>query len=236
MARSILKSVRIKEEDWKTLSDNKISFDQEFVHNCVLQLKDRHDNRDEVLSVVINDTPSFLFTNTATNEELYSYLKENPSASRFIFKKYTANQSFIKELVDPENPIYLDGVANNLKEIYQIKEEIENVEKLRSEKGNLNNEISKLRDEIKLVEDEYDGIYGNLEKIRKEDEEYSRQRTNIRTDKGLEMLEQSIKEITTFQNTFLDKWNKYFSGNPTAIGMTMDRNEINLMSNINKQL
>ena len=50
------------------------------------------------------------------------------------------------------------------------------------------------------------------------------------------MLEQSIKEITTFQNTFLDKWNKYFSGNPTAIGMTMDRNEINLMSNINKQL
>ena len=77
MARSILKSVRIKEEDWKTLSENKISFDQEFVHNCVLQLKDRHDNRDEVLSVVINNAPSFLFTNTATNEEIYSYLKEN---------------------------------------------------------------------------------------------------------------------------------------------------------------
>ena len=183
-----------------------------------------------------DNAPSFLFTNTATNEELYLYLRENPSASRFIFKKYTANQSFLKELVDPENPIYLDGVANNLKEIYQIKEEIENVERLRSEKGKINNEISKLRDEIKLVEDEYDGIFGNLEKIRKEDEEYSRQRTNIRTDKGLEMLEQNLKEVTTFQNTFLDKWNKYFSGNPTAIGMTMDRNEINLMSNINRQL
>ena len=138
--------------------------------------------------------------------------------------------------MDPENPIYLDGVANNLKEIYQIKEEIENVERLRSEKGKINNEISKLRDEIKLVEDEYDGIFGNLEKIRKEDEEYSRQRTNIRTDKGLEMLEQNIKEITTFQNTFLDKWNKYFNGNPTAIGMTMDRNEINLMDKLNRDL
>ena len=188
MAGSILKSVRIKEEDWKTLSYNKISFDQEFVHNCVLQLKDRHDNRDEVLSVVINNAPSFLFTNTATNEEIYSYLKENPSASRFIFKKYTANQSFLKELVDPENPIYLEDVANNLKEIYQIKEEIENVEKLRSERGKLNNELTKLRDEIKQVEDEYDVIHDNLEKIKKENEEYSRQRTNIRTDKGLEML------------------------------------------------
>ena len=183
-----------------------------------------------------DNAPSFLFTNTATNEELYLYLRENPSASRFIFKKYTANQSFLKELVDPENPIYLDGVANNLKEIYQIKEEIENVEKLRSEKGKLNNEISKLRDEIKQVEDEYVGIYGNLEKIRKEDEEYSRQRTNIRTDKGLEMLEQNLKEVTTFQNTFLDKWNKYFSGNPTSIGMTMDRNEINLMDKLNRDL
>ena len=134
------------------------------------------------------DAPSFLFTNTATNEELYSYLKENPSASRFIFKKYTANQSFIKELVDPENPIYLEEVANNLKEIYQIKEEIENVEILRSERGKLNNELTKLREEIKQVEDEYDVIHDNLEKIKKEDEEYSRQRTNIRIDKGLEML------------------------------------------------
>ena len=75
MAGSILRSVRIKEEDWKTLSDNKISFDQEFVHNCVLHLKNSHDNRDEVRSVITNYPPSFLFTNTATNKELYLYLK-----------------------------------------------------------------------------------------------------------------------------------------------------------------
>lgn len=217
----------------KNLSDISNKSMSRILHEIIEQQK----NVEESPNIYnAKNAPSFLFTNTATNEELYSYLKENPSASRFIFKKYIANQSFLKELVDPENPLYLEGVADNLKEVYQIKEEMENVEKLRSEKGNLNNEISKLRDEIKLVEDEYDGIFGNLEKIRKEDEEYSRQRTNIRTDKGLEMLEQSIKEITTFQNTFLDKWNKYFSGNPTAIGMTMDRNEINLMSNINKQL
>ena len=214
----------------------KRKYDELLLKNQEL-LNQLEEMKNDVLPVGMEKyAPSFLFTNTATNEELYSYLKENPSASRFIFKKYTANQSFIKELVDPENPIYLDGVANNLKEIYQIKEEIENVERLRSEKGNLNNEISKLRDEIKLVEDEYDVIHVNLEKIRKEDEEYSRQRTNIRTDKGLEMLEQNNKEITTFQNTFLDKWNKYFNGNPTAIGMTMDRNEINLMDKLNRDL
>ena len=53
------------------------------------------------LSVQMDNSPSFLFTDKATNEELYSYLKENPTASRFIFRKYSANQSFLKELCDP---------------------------------------------------------------------------------------------------------------------------------------
>ena len=184
----------------------------------------------------VENAPSFLFTNTATNEELYSYLKENPSASRFIFKKYTANQSFLKELVDPENPIYLEEVANNLRDLYQIKDEHENIQRLLTEKGNLNKEISKLQEEIKSVENEYDEIHDNLEKIRKEDEEYNRQRANIRTDKGLEMLEQNMNDIINFQKNILEKWNKHFKENPTAFGMTIDKNEIKLMDNINRQL
>ena len=119
----------------KNLSDISNKSMSRILHEIIEQQK----NVEESPNIYkAKNAPSFLFTNTATNEEIYSYLKENPSASRFIFKKYTANQSFIKELVDPENPIYLDGVANNLKEVYQIKEEMENVEKLRSERGNKN--------------------------------------------------------------------------------------------------
>ena len=104
----------------KNLSDISNKSMSRIIHEIIEQQKNVEDNPNIYNA---NYSPSFLFTNTATNEELYSYLKENPSASRFIFKKYIANQSFLKELVDPENPIYLDEVANNLKEIYQIKEE-----------------------------------------------------------------------------------------------------------------
>ena len=98
-----------------------LSFAQNFVHRCVLQIvgKDNDEGR-ETLSVHITDMPSFLFTNTVTNEELYTYLKENPKASLFIFNKYKNNRDFIKELCDPRNPIYLETVAENLKETLQI--------------------------------------------------------------------------------------------------------------------
>ena len=188
------------------------------------------------LPLQIDDTPSFLFADKATNEELYSYLKGNPTASRFIFKKYTSNQSFLKELCDPENPIYLEDVAKNLQDIYQIKEEKDDVERLRNEKGKLDNELTKLREEIKEAEQEYDTVHDNLDAIRKEDETYNMQRSNIRTDLGMEMIQKNTTDVVEFIKAVLDKWTAFFREHPTAIGMPMDKTEFNHMEMLSRNL
>jgi hypothetical protein len=237
MSGSVLKSVRVSEEDFKILHDKNIKIDQEFIHQCVLQLDRDNSNTKETLSVQIaNDIPSFIFIDKATNEELYFYLKSNPQASKFIFKKYTSNQSFLKELCDPENPIYLKDVAKNLQDIYQIKEEKDDVERLRNEKGKLDNELTKLREEIKEAEQEYDTVHDNLDEIKKEDEAYNMQRSNIRTDHGLELIQNNFGDVTKFFDAILQRWSKQFNENPTSFGMTVDKNDFNHMDLLSKNI
>ena len=189
------------------------------------------------LTVQMDNSPSFLFTDKATNQELYSYLKENPTASRFIFKKYSANQSFLKELCDPENPIYLAEVANNLQGIYHVKEEEKNIELLRSEKSRLTSELEKLKAEIKEAGDQYDEMDENLERIKKEDEAYNMQRSNIRTDRGLELITSSYSDITKHFDAMLQKWNAYFKEHGGAtLGMSLNSEDFNHMDLLNKNI
>ena len=234
MAVSEAISVRIKNEDLKIMKENNIKVNQDFIHQAVLQtvnngntdFKNGHDN-----------SPSFLFTDKATNQELYSYLKENPTASRFIFKKYSANQSFLKELCDPENPIYLGEVANNLQGIYHVKEEEKNIELLRSEKSRLTSELEKLKAEIKEAGDQYDEMDENLERIKKEDEAYNMQRSNIRTDRGLEMITTSYSDITKHFDVMLQRWNTYFKEHGGAtLGMVLNSEDFNHMDLLNKNI
>jgi len=234
MAVSEAISVRIKNEDLKIMKENNIKVNQDFIHQAVLQIVNNgktdfnngHDN-----------SPSFLFTDKATNEELYSYLKENPTASRFIFKKYNANQSFLKELCDPENPIYLSEVAKNLDGIYHVKEEEKNIELLRSEKSRLTSEIEKLKAEIKEAGDQYDEMDENLERLKKEDEAYNMQRSNIRTDRGLDLITNSYSDITKHFDAILQRWNTYFKEHGgAALGMSLNTEDFNHMELLNKNI
>ena len=182
-----------------------------------------------------DNSPSFLFTDKATNQELYSYLKENPTASRFIFRKYSANQSFLKELCDPENPIYLSEVANNLQGIYHLKEEEKNLESLMQQKSNLNGELEKIKEEIKEAGDQYDTMYENLERIRKEYETQNMRMSNIRTDKGLEMITNNSSDITKHFDAILQRWNTYFKDHGgSTMGMTLNPEDFNHMELLNK--
>lgn len=89
----------------------------------------------------------FLFSGEATNEEIYSYLKEHPETSPFLYKKYKSNQGFIKELCDPENPIFIPSVREYLKDVIVI-------ENVREDLSLLQNRQTKLRSEISLLEEE----------------------------------------------------------------------------------
>ena len=157
MTASVLKSVRIKKEDWDALAEHKIQFDQDFVHRCVLQIVGKNNDEGvETLPVHITDAPSFLFKNSANNEELYYYLREKPMAAVFFFNKYKDNRDFIKELCDTRNPIYLEKVAENLMETFQVTDVKEDIEALRRDRssvlGQLNDAKKELSDRTKDLE------------------------------------------------------------------------------------
>ena len=99
----------------------------------------------------------FLFSTEATNQEIYTYLKDHPEASIFLYKKYKNNQEFIKELCDPKNPIFIPSVAEYLKDVIDI----ETVEKDLSQ---LQNKQIKLQHEIGLLEEELQESKTNNEK------------------------------------------------------------------------
>ena len=85
---SVQKTVRIRSEDWEILTKKKISFDQNFVHTCVMQL--------DVERKDIEMIPKFIFNGNADNEELYQYLKNNPEAAEFIYGKLVMSSTQIQ--------------------------------------------------------------------------------------------------------------------------------------------
>ena len=182
------------------------------------------------------DNDSFLLDQNADVKQVYYYLKKNPGSAKFIYRKYKPLQPIIKELCDPENPLYLDGVAKALAEIVDLESDKENAEKLKAEIAKENHEIELLKQEIEQAKGEYDTTYENLEQIKKEEQEYNKQRSNIRTDAGLELIQMNTTDVISFIDSVMEKWHRYFKEHVTALGMELSNTELSHMDLLNKGL
>ena len=234
MAASVLKSVRIKKEDWEALADHKIQFDQDFVHRCVLQIGGKdNDEGVETLPVHITDAPSFLFKNSANNEELYYYLREKPMAAVFIFNKYKDNRDFIKELCDPRNPIYLEMVAENLMEKFQITEAKEDLEAINRERSNLRNQLNDLKKEVLEKNKEIDSLELQVPELQKQLDDLQRVIGNL----SQEETRKRIKEFYESVKRFIDAAFELQKKQPISESfnsLRLDINQINLLKLIQK--
>ena len=182
------------------------------------------------------DNDSFLLDQDVDVKQVYYYLKKNPDSAKFIFRKYKELQPTIKELCDPDNPLYLDGVKTALDGIVELESDKENAETLKAEIAKENHEIQLLKQEIEQAKTEYDTTYENLEQIKKEEQEYNKQRSNIRSDPGLEMIQKNSSDVMAFIDSILQKWNTYFKEHVTALGMQLDKSELNHMDLLNRNL
>ncbi len=72
-----------------------------------------------------NDADDLLFKTKATNKELYEYLRKNPKSARYVMRRYPENADFLKDICDPESPLYIREISDNLSGLI----EIENVQK-----------------------------------------------------------------------------------------------------------
>lgn len=182
------------------------------------------------------DRVSDLLDSEADRRQVYHYMKKNPESARFIFKKYKNLQPMIREVCDPENPLYLEGVKKSLEGIIEITDTKEDLKKLKKEAAKEQKEIELLEKELKVAEKEYDEKQENLKAIKGEYEEAMKQSANIRTDKGMELIEKNVNDVTKFLTAILEKWDNYFHQNPISLGMALDKAELNHMELLNKNL
>ncbi len=178
--------------------------------------------------------PDFIFDNNDINKELYEYIKSNPKSSRFIYKKYKDNQSFIRELCDPDNPIYLREVAENLRDIFDYKEMEIDLEKLRKHIYESQIEKDKIDDELREMKNNYDEIEENLKKIKTELSDFERQKSNIRTDVALEKINGVFDSIIKIAQSITSKWNEKIKQNPLESSLRIERDTINALELIAK--
>ncbi len=160
------------------------------------ELKKRIDTN--IVSFQADNIPSFLFTNTVTNDELYAYLKKNPTASKFLFNKYKTNRDFIKELCDPSNPIYLEMVAENLKEIFTISETTEDIESLKKEQFDLQQNLNDLKQTLEQNTRAYDSLDSQISKGKQELNNIQKQIANLREEESLKRIKSFYKSVDDF--------------------------------------
>ena len=236
MTVSLLKSVRIKNEDWKILTDHKISFDQNFVHRCVLQIVGKdNDEGVETLSVHITDMPSFLFNNTVTNQELYTYLKENPKASLFIFNKYKNNRDFIKELCDPRNPIYLETVAENLKETFQITDVKEDIEALRRDRSSVIGQLNDVKKELSDRTKDLELAESRLPELEKQIDDMQKLIGNLAQEETIARIKSFYESVSRFIESAFEAQKKQ-PITESFNSIRLDMNQINLLRVLQKSI
>ena len=182
------------------------------------------------------DNDSFLLDSQADIRQVYIYMKKNPGSAKFIYRKYRPLQPIIKELCDPENPLYLDGVKKALEGIVELENDKENAERLKAEIAKENHEIQLLKDELDELKAEYDTKQESVEAIKREYEEAMKQRSNIRTDAGLELIQKNTTDVTSFIDSLMEKWHRYFKEHVTELGMELSNTELNHMELLNRNL
>lgn len=183
--------------------------------------------------------PAFLFTDTATNDELYEYLKENPQYSKFIYNEYTGNQNFIRKLCNPDSSLYIEKVADNLKELYEYQEIMKEYEKTKEDIAYNKNEIEKLNMEIQEQLDKYDEIEKRLNDITKQEEIANKQKGNIRSDPGLERIKSTFDFTLQVIEPILTKYKEKFKENPTEIntlGIKINKETITNIETLNTRI
>ena len=187
------------------------------------------------LPLQIDNTPAFLFTNTATNEEIYAYLKENPKASRFLFRKYKDNRDFIKELCDNSNPIHLDPVADELSETFQISEMKEDIESLSRERSNLRNQLNDLKREISDKNKEIDSLELHVPELQKQLDDLQKLIGNLTQEETITRIKTFYESVKRFIDTAFEQQKKL----PLSESMgtlRLDANQINLLKVLQKSI
>ena len=135
-------------------------------------LKSENEEMRSKLSVLENE--GFLLEANVNVKNLYMYLKKNHKAAQFIYQKYASVREVLKEICNPRNPLYIEAVANELKELVELSDLKEDIESIRRERSNvlgqlndIKKELTEKNKELEALESKIPEAMKNLEGLQK---------------------------------------------------------------------
>ena len=134
---------------------------------------------------------SFLLESEVDRRKAYGFLRENPKAAKFLYKKYENLRPVLKELTDPDNPLYLREIANELKDLIRNREVEKTLEELKKEQFDLQQNVIDLKKTLQDTTKEYDSFESKISNGKKELDDIEKQIANLRE-------EESLKRIKSF--------------------------------------
>ncbi|QRF76156.1 hypothetical protein Thermo_01673 [Thermoplasmatales archaeon] len=153
--------------------------------------------------------PEFLMRGEVSNSELYKYLKVNPKASKFIFRKYTQNRQFIQEICDPDNPLFLPKVQEELKISVEIGNMEDQVKELSMSIQGKQNERNSLIETITDLQKENDDLEAKNKTMKQESGILENQLLNLHSSEGIQKVNAYLTQVQTFiRRVYEDKDNQ----------------------------
>jgi hypothetical protein len=173
-----------------------------------MKLRNQYEELRVKLDWLNND--SFLLESKADMKQVYMYLKNKPESAKFIYKKYPDLRETIKEICDPDNPLFLSKVKDSLSELIDFDIEKVSLEDIRNEVKKQSIDLDRLKAEIKDEEKQYDQIALEIDRKKAELENLDRLSGNIRSDPGLERINDYITDAKAIMETIEKKGDEYF--------------------------
>ena len=176
---------------------------------------------------------SFLLEPNVDTKKAYGYLKENPSGVRFVFKKYPNLRPILKEICDPENPLYLESVAEKLKDLVEFYDAKEDLESMQRERSNLRNQLNELKKEASEKNKELEILESKIPEVTKNLEDLQRIKANLSTEEGRKRIKEFYESVNRFIEAAFEQQKKQ-PISESFNSLRLDINQINLLRLLQK--
>ena len=170
------------------------------------ELKAQNEEMRRKLSVLENE--GFLLEPHVNLQNLYMYLKRNPKSAQFIYEKYSEVRPVLKELCNPRNPLYIEAVANELRDLITITDAKEDIGSLNRERSNARNQLNDLKKELDNKNKELNSLEAKVPELGKQIDDMHKVFGNLSQEETITRIKSFYESVGTFVNGVLESQKK----------------------------
>ena len=195
------------------------------------ELKQQNEEMRSKLSVL--ESEGFLLEPHVNVQNLYMYLKRNPKSAQFIYEKYSEVRAVLKELCNPRNPLYIEAVANELKDLITITDVKEDIESLNRERSNLRNQLNDLKKEASEKNRELDTLESQVPELTKQIDDMHKVFGNLSQEETITRIKSFYESVGTFVDSVLES-QKRQPISESFNSARLDLNQLNVLRMLQK--